>query len=48
MQGAYGGLICILLYAGASAFPPMQGFFLQTDDTPLLLTDNTNLLLANA
>ncbi len=46
MQGAYGGLVVILWYAGASAFPPTEGFFLQTDNTPLLLTDNTNLLLA--
>jgi hypothetical protein len=46
MQGAYGGLIVIILYAGASAFPPNEGFFLQTDHTNFLLTDNTNLLLA--
>ena len=46
MQGAYGGLIMILVYAGASAFPPGEGFFLQTDNTPFLLTNFTNLLLA--
>lgn len=46
MQGAYGGLIIILLYAGASAIPPSEGFFLQTDNTGFLLTDNTHLLLA--
>lgn len=47
MQGAYGGLIIILTYASAGDFPPGQGFFLQTDNTPLLLTDFSNLLLAN-
>jgi hypothetical protein len=46
MQGAYGGLIMILLYAGANAIPPGEGFFLQTDNTGLLLTDFTHLLLA--
>lgn len=46
MQGAYGGLIVILLYAGASAIPPNEGFFLQTDHTDFLLTDFTHLLLA--
>ncbi len=45
MQGAYGGLIIILVYAGASAIPPLDGFFLQTDNTPILLTDFTDLLL---
>ncbi len=45
MQGAYGGLIIILVYAGASAIPPTDGFFLQTDNTPILLTDNSHLLL---
>lgn len=46
MQGYYGGLIIILVYAGASAFPPGNGFFLQTNRTDFLLTDFTNLLLA--
>jgi len=46
MQGAYGGLIIVLLYAGASAIPPLEGFFLQTDHTGFLLTDFTHLLLA--
>lgn len=45
MNGVYGGLIVIILYAGASAIPPNDGFFLQTDHTPFLLTDFTNLLL---
>lgn len=47
MQGAYGGLIVIIMYAGAGDFPTGQGFFLQTDNTNFLLTDNTNFLLAN-
>lgn len=46
MQGVYGGLIIVLLYAGASAIPPSEGFFLQTDHKDFLLTDFTNLLLA--
>jgi len=47
MQGAYGGLVVIILYAGAADFPTGPGFFLQTDHTPFLLTDHTNLLLAS-
>ena len=41
----YGGLIVIIIYAGSGAAPPLDGFFLQTDNTPFLLTDFTNLLL---
>jgi hypothetical protein len=47
MQGAYGGLVVIMVYAGAGGFPPEGGFFLQTDETPFLLTNHTDFLLAN-
>ena len=45
MQGAYGGLVCILIYAGAIAVSSSDNLLL-TDGTPLLLTDGTDLLLA--
>jgi hypothetical protein len=45
MQGAYGGLICILLYAAAGGIS-IGNVLLLTDNTPLLLTDGTDLLLA--
>ena len=48
MQGAYGGLIIIIMYANIAQEPPVvESFFLQTDTTPILLTDNTNFLLTS-
>lgn len=48
MQGAYGGLICILMYGviQGSPEPPGIGVLLLTDETPILLTDDEFLQLA--
>jgi hypothetical protein len=47
MGGAYGGLIIILGYVNlASITPPAGDFLLETDLTPILQTDNTEILLA--
>jgi hypothetical protein len=45
MPGVYGGLVVIMIYAGAGSFPLDEGFFLQTDETPFLQTDETPLSL---
>lgn len=36
MQGAYGGLIVVLIYGSGSGNPPGSGFLLMLDNTPLL------------
>jgi len=47
MQGAYGGLVCILIYGQyeGSPEPPGVGVLLLTDETPILLTDDEFLQL---
>ncbi len=48
MQGAYGGLVVILVYGNiqGSPQPPGVGDLLLTDLTPILLTDGETLQLA--
>lgn len=43
MQGAYGGLICVLVYAGASAV--LEDYFLLLDGLPFMLLSNEPLIL---
>jgi hypothetical protein len=46
MQGAYGGLICILMYGKVEGSPPVLNVLLETDSTPILLTTGQYLMLA--
>ena len=45
MQGAYGGLVCILMYAGGAGGGPSSDAFLLLDGSNFLLLDGTYLLL---
>jgi hypothetical protein len=45
MQGAYGGLIVIIMYAGAEAAQE-QEFALITQDNLFILTQNSDEILA--
>lgn len=44
MQGAYGGLIVIIMYAGNSSSPP-TGTFLITQNNLDILTQSSNQIL---
>lgn len=45
MQGAYGGLVIIIMYAGNSELPPLLNNFLLLDNSAFLLLDHSNLEL---
>lgn len=44
MQGAYGGLICIIAYAGGHS-TNIEDYFLLLDGTPFMLLSGENLIL---
>jgi len=44
MQGAYGGLIIVILYGGGSAFPPSE-FYLITQDNLDIMTQTSDRIL---
>lgn len=44
MQGAYGGLICVILY-GVGGSAVLEDFFLWLDGTPFTLLSGENLTL---
>jgi hypothetical protein len=45
MQGAYGGLIIVVLYAFGGGIPPTDDLFLYLDGTPFTLLSGENLKL---